>query len=58
MRVVVLVHIVRPGCHVCYGGGVNRGLGALAAEPSQAEWVLVSNADLEVHPGALGALRE
>jgi N-acetylglucosaminyl-diphospho-decaprenol L-rhamnosyltransferase len=51
------VQIVRPGRNVGYGGGVNRGLAALAAEPSPPEWVLVSNADLEVHAGALGALR-
>jgi N-acetylglucosaminyl-diphospho-decaprenol L-rhamnosyltransferase len=52
-----LVRVVRPGRNVGYGGGVNRGLAALAAEPSPPEWVLVSNADLAVHPGALGALR-
>ena len=51
------VQIVRPGRNVGYGGGVNRGLAALAAEPAPPEWVLVSNADLEVHPGALAALR-
>jgi N-acetylglucosaminyl-diphospho-decaprenol L-rhamnosyltransferase len=51
------VRIVRPGRNVGYGGGVNRGLAALAAEPSPPEWVLVSNADLEVHAGALDALR-
>lgn len=53
----VRVRIVRPGRNVGYGGGVNRGLAALAAEPSPPDWVLVSNADLEVHPGALPALR-
>ena len=51
------VRIVRPGRNVGYGGGVNRGLAALASEPSPPEWVLVSNADLELHPGALPALR-
>ena len=51
------VRVVRPGRNVGYGGGVNRGLAALAAKPSPPEWVLVSNADLEVHAGALGALR-
>lgn len=51
------VRIVRPGRNVGYGGGVNRGLAALAAEPSPPDWVLVSNADLEVHAGALDALR-
>ena len=51
------VRVVRPGRNVGYGGGVNRGLAVLAAEPSPPEWVLVSNADLEVHPGALAALQ-
>jgi N-acetylglucosaminyl-diphospho-decaprenol L-rhamnosyltransferase len=51
------VRVVRPGRNVGYGGGVNRGLAALAAEPYPPEWVLVSNADLEVHAGALDALR-
>jgi len=51
------VRVVRPGRNVGYGGGVNRGLAALAAEPALPEWVLVSNADLEVHAGALDALR-
>lgn len=50
------VQVVRPGRNVGYGAGVNRGLAALAAAPSPPEWVLVSNADLEVHPGALDAL--
>jgi N-acetylglucosaminyl-diphospho-decaprenol L-rhamnosyltransferase len=36
---------------------VNRGLAALAGEDEPPEWVLVSNADLVVHAGALGALR-
>lgn len=51
------VRVVRPGRNIGYGGGANRGLAALAAEASPPEWVLVSNADLEVHPGALSALR-
>ena len=46
----VPVRIVRPGRNVGYGGGVNRGLAALAAEPAPPEWVLVSNADLEYDP--------
>lgn len=52
------VRIVRPGRNVGFGAGVNRGLAALAAQPSPPDWVLVSNADLEVHPGALDALRK
>jgi N-acetylglucosaminyl-diphospho-decaprenol L-rhamnosyltransferase len=51
------VLVVRPGRNVGFGAGVNRGLAVLAADPSPPEWVLVSNADLEVHPGALSALR-
>ena len=52
------VRIVRPGRNVGFGAGVNRGLAALAGEPSPPEWILVSNPDLVVHPGALGALRQ
>ena len=51
------VHVVRPGRNVGFGSGVNRGLAALAGEESPPEFVLVSNPDLEVHPGALDALR-
>jgi N-acetylglucosaminyl-diphospho-decaprenol L-rhamnosyltransferase len=51
------VRIVRPGRNVGYGAGVNRGLSALAGDETPPEWVLVSNADLVVHPGALDALR-
>jgi N-acetylglucosaminyl-diphospho-decaprenol L-rhamnosyltransferase len=52
------VHLVRPGRNVGFGAGVNRGLAALAGEPSPPEWVLVCNPDLVVHPGALPALRQ
>ncbi len=51
------VCIVRPGRNLGFGAGVNRGLAALAGEPSPPEWVIVCNADLRVHPGALAALR-
>jgi N-acetylglucosaminyl-diphospho-decaprenol L-rhamnosyltransferase len=51
------VNLVRPGRNLGFGAGVNRGLAALAGAGSPPEWVLVSNADLEVHPGALSALR-
>ena len=51
------VRVVRPGRNVGYGAGVNRGLAAFGADSPPPEWVLVSNADLEVHPGALEALR-
>ena len=51
------VRVVRPGRNVGYGAGVNRGLAALAGDSPPPDWVLVSNADLIVHPGALPALR-
>ncbi len=52
------VRIVRPGRNLGFGAGVNRGLAVLAGEPEPPEWVLISNADLEVHTGALPALRD
>ncbi|HEY1827730.1 MAG TPA: glycosyltransferase family 2 protein [Acidimicrobiales bacterium] len=51
------VRVVCPGRNLGYGGGVNRGLAALAGAEAPPEWVLVSNSDLEIHPGALAALR-
>jgi N-acetylglucosaminyl-diphospho-decaprenol L-rhamnosyltransferase len=51
------VHVVRPGRNLGFGAGANRGLAALAGGTSGPEWVLVSNPDLVVHPGALPALR-
>ena len=51
------VRIVRPGRNLGFGAGVNRGLAALAGEPTPPEWVLVSNPDLLVHTGALAELR-
>lgn len=51
------VRVVRPGRNIGYGAGVNRGLAVLAAGSPPPKWVLVSNADLEVHPGTLDALR-
>jgi N-acetylglucosaminyl-diphospho-decaprenol L-rhamnosyltransferase len=50
------VTVVRPGRNVGFGAGVNRGLAALAGSERPPEWVLVSNADLHVHPGALAEL--
>jgi N-acetylglucosaminyl-diphospho-decaprenol L-rhamnosyltransferase len=50
------VSILRPGRNLGFGGGVNRGLASLAGDPA-IDFVLVSNADLVVHPGALAALR-
>lgn len=51
------VRVVRPGRNVGFGAGANRGLAALAGESPPPAWVLVSNPDLVVHPGALRALR-
>ncbi len=51
------VRVVRPGHNVGFGAGVNRGLAALAGASPPPEWVLVSNPDLHVHPGALSSLR-
>lgn len=51
------VRLVQPGRNLGYGAGVNRGLAALAGEAEPPKWVLVSNADLVVHPGALVALQ-
>jgi N-acetylglucosaminyl-diphospho-decaprenol L-rhamnosyltransferase len=50
------VVIVRPQKNLGFGAGVNRGLAVLAGHEPAPEFVLVSNPDLEVHPGALDAL--
>jgi N-acetylglucosaminyl-diphospho-decaprenol L-rhamnosyltransferase len=47
------VRVVRTGANLGYGAGANRGI-ALA----DAEFVLVSNPDVSVHPGAIAALVE
>ena len=46
-----VVRVVRTGANLGYGAGANRGLAA-----TEAEFVLVSNPDVCVHPGALSAL--
>jgi N-acetylglucosaminyl-diphospho-decaprenol L-rhamnosyltransferase len=51
------VVVVRPDRNLGYGAGVNRGLAVLAGMPSPPPWVLVCNADLRLHPGALSTLR-
>jgi N-acetylglucosaminyl-diphospho-decaprenol L-rhamnosyltransferase len=51
------VRVVRPGRNLGFGAGVNRGLAALAGDHPGPEWVLVSNVDVVVHPGALPAMR-
>jgi N-acetylglucosaminyl-diphospho-decaprenol L-rhamnosyltransferase len=50
------LRLVQPGRNLGFGAGANRGLAALAGVEAL-EWVLISNADLVVHPGALDALR-
>jgi N-acetylglucosaminyl-diphospho-decaprenol L-rhamnosyltransferase len=50
------IHVVRPGCNLGFGAGVNRGLAFLAAEAPAPDAVLVSNPDVIVHPGAVAAL--
>jgi N-acetylglucosaminyl-diphospho-decaprenol L-rhamnosyltransferase len=45
------VEILRPGRNLGYGAAANRGVAA-----TRTPWVVVSNPDLEVHPGALDSL--
>jgi N-acetylglucosaminyl-diphospho-decaprenol L-rhamnosyltransferase len=47
---------VTPGRNIGFGSGVNRGLALLAGMSGPPEFVLISNADLWVHAGAVGAL--
>ena len=51
------VVVVPPGKNLGFGSGVNRGLAVLSGMTPPPAWVLVSNPDLRVHPGALDALR-
>jgi len=50
------VVVVNPGGNGGYGAGVNRGLAVVSGDEPPPEWVLVCNADVQVHPGALAAL--
>jgi N-acetylglucosaminyl-diphospho-decaprenol L-rhamnosyltransferase len=50
------VSVISPGRNVGYGAAANRGLAVLSGRGDAPEWVLVSNPDLVVHPGALAAL--
>jgi N-acetylglucosaminyl-diphospho-decaprenol L-rhamnosyltransferase len=50
------VTVLRPGRNLGFGAGANRGLAHLGGDDGP-EWVVVSNSDLVVHPGALDALR-
>jgi N-acetylglucosaminyl-diphospho-decaprenol L-rhamnosyltransferase len=52
------VTVVNPEKNLGFGAGVNRGLAVLAGMSPPPEWVLISNADLRVHAGALAALRK
>jgi GT2 family glycosyltransferase len=45
------VHLIRTGANLGFGRAVN-----LVAERSSSDWVVASNADIEVTPGALQAL--
>ncbi len=50
------VDVVRPGRNLGFGAGVNRGLAVLAGAAPAPDVVLVSNADVTVHPGAVAGL--
>lgn len=47
------VDLVSTGGNLGYGGGANRGVAELGSEYG---WVVIANADLEWHPGALDEL--
>lgn len=51
------VLVLQPERNLGFGSGVNRGLAALSGMVPPPTWVVVANADLHVHPGALDALR-
>ncbi len=51
------VVLLSPSKNLGFGAGVNRGLAVLAGLSPPPPWVMVSNPDLRVHAGALGALR-
>ena len=51
------VTVLNPERNLGFGAGVNRGLAVLAGLAAPPEWVLISNADLWIHPGALQAMR-
>lgn len=51
------VVVLQPEKNVGFGSGANRGLAALSGMVPPPSWVVVSNPDLHVHPGALDALR-
>jgi N-acetylglucosaminyl-diphospho-decaprenol L-rhamnosyltransferase len=49
--------VVEPETNLGFGSGVNRGLAVLGGLSTCPLWVLVANPDLQVHPGAVEALR-
>jgi N-acetylglucosaminyl-diphospho-decaprenol L-rhamnosyltransferase len=49
--------VVNPETNLGFGSGVNRGLAVLGGLSTSPPWVLVANPDLQVHPGAVEALR-
>jgi N-acetylglucosaminyl-diphospho-decaprenol L-rhamnosyltransferase len=49
--------VVRPERNLGFGSGVNRGLAVLGGLATPPTWVLVANADLRLHPGAVEGLR-
>jgi N-acetylglucosaminyl-diphospho-decaprenol L-rhamnosyltransferase len=51
------VIVLHPEKNLGFGSGVNRGLAALSGMVPPPTWVVVANADLHVHPGAIDALR-
>ncbi len=51
------VVVVAPGKNLGFGAGVNRGLAALSGMSPPPPWVVVSNPDLHLHPGAIDELR-
>ena len=51
------VIVLHPGKNLGFGSGVNRGLAVLSGMEPPPPCFIVANADLQVHPGALDALR-
>jgi N-acetylglucosaminyl-diphospho-decaprenol L-rhamnosyltransferase len=51
------VRVLNPEKNLGFGAGANRGLAVLSGQASPSDWVLIANADVRIHPGALDALR-
>jgi N-acetylglucosaminyl-diphospho-decaprenol L-rhamnosyltransferase len=56
-RGAAAVTVVSPGRNLGFGAGVNRGLAVVGGMTPPPKWVLVSNADIRLHAGALRELR-